>query len=214
MVRGLMGICFHQVATQTALLKESKMDNLTLKTNYSLILRRVTLTALVLIFCATVNPAIAADDASKLLVLDFELNDLTLNPDTTAEEKRVKTLRPLLSSKLSYDYDHRIMELAQDKRDAEVKGKGYIFDRPQVAAEMGASADAEWVVSGRLHKASFLFVYLKAQLIDVSSGRVESDFVVEIKGWEPRLTEKGVEALALQIDDSLKSLNNKLKNSE
>ena len=181
----------------------------TLRKNNWLYFHWVTLTVLVFVLGAAVNTAIADDDVSKLLVLDFELNDLTLNPDTAAEQERVTSLRPLLSSKLSYDHDHRIMELAQDKRDAEVKGKGYIFDRPQVAASMGAMADADWVVSGRLHKASFLFVYLKAQLINVSSGRVDADFVVEIKGWEPRLTEKGVETLAVQIDDSLNSLNNK-----
>lgn len=164
------------------------------------------LSIIALVFCASVKLAVAADDATKLLVLDFELNDLTLNPDITAEQERVSSLRPLLSSKLSYDHDHQIMDLAQEKRDAEVKGKGYLFDRPQVAAGMGAEADAEWVISGRLHKASFLFVYLKAQLIDVNSASVKADFVVEIKGWEPRLTEKGVEALALQIDDSLNKL--------
>ena len=71
---------------------------------------------------------------------------------------------------------------------------------------MARAADADWVVSGRLHKASFLFVYLKAQLIDAADGRIAADFVVEIKGWEPRLTAKGVDTLALQIDESLRTL--------
>ena len=176
------------------------------KLGSSLILHCLTVSVFLLIIGPSLKHAIAADNVSKLLVLDFELNDLTLNPDTAAEETRVSSLRPLLSSKLSYDHNYQIMELDQEKRDAEVKGKGYLFDRPQVTTGMGAAADAEWVISGRLHKASFLFVYLKAQLIDVSTNSVAADFVVEIKGWEPRLTEKGVEALALQIDDSLKKL--------
>jgi len=176
--------------------------------NFNRFSRRV-FTVLVLQFLLSVFHGAIADDVSqgeKLLVLDFELNDLTLNPDTSAEEKRVNSLRPLLSSKLLVAHEHNIMELAQDKRDAEVKGKGYLFDRPQVVAKMGSTAGADWVISGRLHKASFLFVYLKAQLIEVKSGSVKADFVVEIKGWEPRLTEKGVEALALQIDESLSTL--------
>jgi len=147
-----------------------------------------------------------ADGVEKILVLDFELNDLTMNPNLSAEQNRTDSLRPLLSSKLSYDHKHAIMDLDQDLRDAENKGKGYLFDRPSVTARMGASAGADWVVTGRLHKASFLFVYMKSQLIEVASGKVQADFVVEIKGWEPRLTIKGVETLALQIDESLREL--------
>ena len=170
--------------------------------------RRVSLLVVLQFFLLGLQSALADDvsEGDKLLVLDFELNDLTLNPDVSAEEKRVSSLRPLLSSKLLVEHDHKIMELAQQLRDAEVKGKGYLFDRPQVGAKMGAAAGADWVISGRLHKASFLFVYLKAQLIEVASGSVKADFVVEIKGWEPRLTEKGVDALALQIDESLSTL--------
>ena len=142
----------------------------------------------------------------NILVLDFELNDLTLHPNIKHEEERVKTLRPLLTQKLADDFTYSIAELSQSHRDSENKGKGYIFDRPEVAARMARAADADWVVSGRLHKASFLFVYLKAQLIDAADGRIAADFVVEIKGWEPRLTAKGVDALALQIDESLRTL--------
>ncbi len=143
---------------------------------------------------------------TKVLVLDFDLNDLTLHPAIEHEKKRVKTLRPLLTESLKDTHNYSIASLSQQLRDQEDKGKGYVFDRPEVAAKMGRAADAAWVVSGRLHKASFLFVYLKAQLIDATDGRVASDFVVEIKGWEPRLTAKGVEALALQIDESLRTL--------
>lgn len=142
----------------------------------------------------------------NILVLDFELNDLTLHPDTAREEKRVKTLRPLLAKKLSEVFSYQIAELSQHKRDEENKGKGYVFDRPEVAARMARAANARWVVSGRLHKASFLFVYLKAQLINSQDANVSADFVVEIKGWEDRLTEKGVDALALQIDESLRTI--------
>ncbi|MEE9333975.1 MAG: DUF2380 domain-containing protein [Granulosicoccaceae bacterium] len=102
------------------------------------------------------------------------------------------------------DFNYSITTLSQPLRDKE--GKGYIFDRPEVSAKMARAASADWVVSGRLHKASFLFVYLKAQLINAVTGEINADFVVEIKGWEPRLTKKGVDALALQIDESLRAI--------
>ena len=152
-------------------------------------------------------PAISdKKQATNVLVLDFELNDLTMQPNVKHEEERIKTLRPLLTQQLKEAFSYSIAELAQSHRDKENKGTGYIFDRPEVSAKMARAAGADWVVSGRLHKASFLFVYLKAQLIHAENGKVAADFVVEIKGWEPRLTAKGVEALALQIDESLVTL--------
>lgn len=153
--------------------------------------------------------AYAADEpktdllTGTVLVLDFELNDLTLHPDTVREEKRVKTLEPLLSGKLQDIYRYDVLRLSPAELDSESHGKGYVFDRPAVAARLGQKAGADWVVTGRLHKASFLFVYLKSQIIEVASGDIRADFVVEIKGWEPRLTEKGVDALALQVHESL-----------
>lgn len=167
--------------------------------------------AILVIFIALKSSDAIGDESSEsnLLILDFELNDLTLNPDTTKEEARVKTLRPLLKEELESTYSYTIATLDQTLRDKEDKGRGYIFDRPEVSARMARAAGANWVVSGRLHKASFLFVYLKAQLINADTGNIASDFVVEIKGWQPKLTKKGVDALALQIDNSLKKISEK-----
>lgn len=169
---------------------------------------RIFMASLVLILTAAFSSAAASNEnqSASILVLDFELNDLTLYPDTENEEKRVKTLRPLLAEELKEAFSHSIASLPQQQRDQEDKGKGYIFDRPKVAARMARAADAQWVVSGRLHKASFLFVYLLAQLINAETDTVSANFAVEIKGWEPRLTEEGIDTLALQIDESLRTL--------
>ncbi len=145
--------------------------------------------------------------AAGLAVFEFELNDLTLNPNLLEETERTALLRPLLVKQLG---EHHAIEVTENPARARIeadKGKGYLFDRPALAAEIGRDIDLDWVVSGRLHKASFLFVYLKAQLIDVRSGRVAADFVVEIKGPQKKLTRKGVETLAQQISDALDTLN-------
>lgn len=147
-----------------------------------------------------------ANNDSSILIMDFELNDLTLHPQTVMEEKRVVTLRPILTEMLQDTHGREIFDLSDEIRRSAQKGKGYLFDRPKVTGQLGRDVGARWVVSGRLHKASFLFVYLKAQLIDAESLSVKSDFVVEIKGWEPRLTRKGVETLAVQIDQSITEL--------
>ncbi len=152
-------------------------------------------------------PAIAPQASSRVIaVLEFELNDLTLNPDLLAETKRTATLRPLLVEQLTDQYNFSVIENPDSAEIESEKGQGYLFDRPAVAAKIGREAGANWIVSGRLHKASFLFVYLKAQLINTQTGRVAADFVVEIKGPQQKLTHKGIEALAQQINAALESI--------
>jgi len=164
--------------------------------------------SLLLVFIVTLTfsiVSIANDEISEknLLILDFELNDLTLNPAIEEEEKRVALLRPMLTDELQSKYGWQIKDLDDDTRASAQKGKGYLFDRPSASGELGKLAQSRWVITGRLHKASFLFVYLKAQLIDTETLTVKADFVVEIKGAAPKLTRKGIDALALQITDSI-----------
>jgi len=148
----------------------------------------------------------ASESQSHVLVLDFELNDLTLNPAIEKETQRAAQLRPFLSEQLQMAHNLHIAELDENTRISAQKGKGYLFDRPAVSGELGRTANARWVISGRLHKASHLFVYLKAQLIDTQTLSVKADFVVEIKGASPKLTRKGVDALALQISEAVSGL--------
>lgn len=144
--------------------------------------------------------------AASIAVLDFELNDLTLNPNLVEETKRTATLRPLLVEQFNVHQGLRVLENPASAKIEAEKGQGYLFDRPELAARIGREVGAAWIVSGRLHKASFLFVYLKAQLINAQSSRVAADFVVEIKGPQKKLTKKGVESLAQQIITALETL--------
>jgi TolB-like protein len=144
--------------------------------------------------------------ATNIAVLEFELNDLTLNPNLVEEAERTATLRPLLVEQLS---DHHGITVIANPPSARVeanKGQGYLFDRPALVAKIGREIGVDWIVSGRLHKASFLFVYLKAQLINTQTDQVAADFVVEIKGPQKKLTKKGIESLARQINAALETL--------
>ena len=147
-----------------------------------------------------------AVSASSIAVLDFELNDLTLNPNLTEETERAATLRPLLVEQLGSQYRLTVKENPPSAKIEAEKGHGYLFDRPIIAAEIGREGGVDWIVSGRLHKASYLFVYLKAQLINTQSGQVAADFVVEIKGPQKKLTKKGTDSLAEQIYSALLAL--------
>ncbi len=74
-----------------------------------------------------------------------------------------------------------------------------------MAARLGAANGADWVVVGRLHKPSYLFVYLMARLVDVSTGQVAEDLLVEIKGLQDVVSRKGIERLAQKLSPRLRA---------
>jgi hypothetical protein len=134
----------------------------------------------------------------RIAVLEFELNDLTLDPRNPAELERTATIKPLLEQALAAA---KYPSIAVDAADQEVadKGVGYLYDHTDAAAALGRAAGADWIIVGRVHKASFLFVYFKVHLVNVATAKLVADLVVEVKGPQKALTLRGVENIAKQI---------------
>jgi len=160
------------------------------------------------VLCASlVSTALAQSTVPQrtLAVLDFELNDLTLLPNTDAERERTASLRPMLEQELREAGDVRVVEIdpaAVSEADAAF---GYLFEHPEVTARLGAANGADWVVVGRLHKPSYLFVYLMARLVDTRSGEIAEDLLVEIKGQQDVVSRKGIERLAQKLSTRLRA---------
>jgi hypothetical protein len=145
----------------------------------------------------------AAEAARKnIAVLDFELLDLTYAPDVAGEKRRTATLKPLLEEALG-NLGWNVAPVTLDAQQDEERGVGYLYDHADAAASLARSAGADWIVIGRLHKASYLFVYLKAHVVDAASGQQIADLAVEIKGPQERLTRRGVDALAREISETI-----------
>ncbi len=139
---------------------------------------------------------------TKIAILDFELKDLTLIPRTPQELERTASIKPLWEAELkTADYVLIDVDLAQQK--AADSGVGYLFDHHEVAAKLGQTVGADYVLVGRLHKPSFLFSYLMGHLIRVRDGRLVGDYISEAKGPHRKLTIKAVESLAVKIDRAL-----------
>ncbi len=136
---------------------------------------------------------------ATIVVLDFELHDLTLSPGILAEQQRTASIAPMLRQILDTEYGFELVAIDSDTQNAADKGSGYLFEHHDVVAELGREVASDWVVVGRVHKASFLFVYFKALVIDTKTERPIANLTVEVKGTQERLTKKGVEALAEQI---------------
>jgi hypothetical protein len=141
---------------------------------------------------------------NAIAVLDFELNDLTLDPNNATERERTASIRPMLQEALTA-HDFRTVDVDSAAQSAADQGVGYLFDHPDIAASLGKEAGADWIVVGRVHKSSFLFAYLKAHVVNAHTGEQVGDLVVEVKGPQQTLTRRGVDALAQQIADTTRS---------
>jgi hypothetical protein len=142
---------------------------------------------------------------SKIAVLDFELRDLTLLPGIPEELERTASIKPMLEDELT-NSGFEIVHIPREVQKKATSGFGYLFDHHDLAAELAKQYDADYVIVGRLHKPSFLFIYLMAHLVDVKNERLIADYLSEVKGGEKKLTRKGVESLTVKINETFKNL--------
>jgi len=160
------------------------------------------LPALAILFCILTPKVQATENAQsaiRLAVLDFELNDLTLQPGNPAELERTASIAPMLREAFAAKPGYQVIEIsatAQAKADVAF---GYLFDHTNLAADLGATHDADWILIGRLHKPSFLFAYMMGRLVKVESGELLGDYLVEVKGSTRKLTQRGVNNLAERV---------------
>jgi Protein of unknown function (DUF2380) len=141
----------------------------------------------------------------RIAVLDFELKDLTLKPGVPQEVERTASVKPMLEEELQKS-GYKIVTIPMDAQVQATSGVGYLFDHHDTAAQLAQKYNADYVIVGRLHKPSFLFVYLMAHLVDVKHQRLVADYLSEVKGGEKKLTRKGVESLVVKVNDTLSSL--------
>ena len=140
----------------------------------------------------------------RIAVLEFELKDLTLAPRIPAEIKRTASIKPLLENELKKS-GYEVVSITQDAQQQATAGVGYLFDHPDVAAQLGNKFGADYVIVGRLHKPSFLFFYLMAHLVDVKKEALAGEYLYEVKGGEKKLVAQGVEGIAEKITKTLGS---------
>lgn len=156
---------------------------------------------LFLIFLSLSCPAQAQP---RLAVLDFELKDMTLAPGIKVEIERTAAIKPMLVKQLQQaGYD--IIQINKEQQQLMDSGVGYLFNHPDVAAQLAQGNSADYILVGRLHKPSFLFSYLMVQLIEVKSAQLKEHWIVEVKGPQKKLTFKGVESIVVKINSYFKT---------
>lgn len=152
-----------------------------------------------LLMTLSITPALAE---TCIAILDFELNDLTMKPRVPTEIDRTASIKPLLERELQ-SAGYRIINVKPKAQQQANSGFGYLFAHHDVAAALGKSAGADYVLVGRLHKPSFLFAYLMGHLVRVKDGQLIGNYISESKGGDKKLTLKAVESLTVKIDADL-----------
>lgn len=141
---------------------------------------------------------------TRIVVLDFELKDVTLLPNRPEELERTASIKPLLTAELKKS-GFTVLSVEKAAQATAEMGVGYLFDHADVAAQLGKNVGADYVIVGRLHKPSFLFAYLLAEVVNVKSGTLVDSLSIESKGSEKKLTAKAVETLAEKIAAAIHS---------
>jgi len=139
----------------------------------------------------------------RIAVLDFELKDLTLLPRIPTEITRTASIKPMLENELKKS-GYEIVSITQDAQQQASAGIGYLFDHPDVAAQLGHKFGADYALVGRLHKPSFLFFYLMVHLVDVKKEALIGEYLYEVKGSEQELVTRGVEDITEKITKTLR----------
>ncbi|MDD5274401.1 MAG: DUF2380 domain-containing protein [Methylovulum sp.] len=147
---------------------------------------------------AALVSATGVNAAQRVAVLAFELNDITSLPNTPQEQRRTASIQPLLAAAIKQNgYD---IAAITPQAQASANGSfGYLFHFHDLAAKLGAQAQADWVIVGQHSKPSFLFSYLLVHVVNVKSGKLAASFDIELKGNHETVTEHGVRALARKI---------------
>jgi Protein of unknown function (DUF2380) len=158
----------------------------------------------VIALCGLLSFSAAAD--IKIAILEFELYDLTLDPRRPEELERTASIKSSLQKTLHRKGGYDLIEINPGAQEEANAGFGYLFDHHDAAARLGKDFGADWILVGRVHKASFLFVYFMAHLVNAHTQELVGDYIVEVKGPQRMLTIKGVERLAEKVDTTIEAI--------
>lgn len=149
----------------------------------------------------------------KIMVVDFELRDVSPIPNVTQEIERTALIDSVIRKTLTVS-GYELMPACEELKKASDQGNSYLYDRPEVAGEIGGRCGADYVLMGQTWKPSFLFVFPQVQVVDARKNLTREQLVVvsrvvqlEASTLDKNVTEAAAKKLAIQIIDKLKSVN-------
>ena len=130
------------------------------------------LLTLFLLAGTTVSHADAPEVPPKVMVLDYQLNDMTGLPNAPEELERISFLSATFKQKLA----ERGVEIVQvnDTLNTVMKDQSatYLFDNVETAAEHAKESGADYLLICVALKPTYLFVYPRILLVDIKTRKV------------------------------------------
>jgi hypothetical protein len=155
-----------------------------------------------------VNKAESAKPIAKVMVLDFPLNDLTDLPNPPEEVARTADFNQFFKQQLLDDGVELIPVTENIKAIAAAQSATYLFDHPDIAADLAKDSGADYILLGVAMKPTYLFVYPRLLLVETKTKRKAFTAYVQMEGsWlEKTTTANSAQRLAEKVSTKLKEL--------
>jgi hypothetical protein len=157
---------------------------------------------------AGLTPAAYAEPSAKVMVLDFQLNDLTDLPNAPEELARITYLTNAFKQKLIDDgvalvpVNDRLTALTL------AQSPTYLFDHTDVAANLAEGSGADYIIIAVALKPTYLFVYPRLLMVDIKTKKVVLAKASQLESsWsDTNTTARSAEKLATMVSEELKKL--------
>ena len=154
----------------------------------------------------------ALTSTKKIMVVDFELRDVSPIPNVTQEVERTMLIDSVIRKTLT-ENGYTLITACSELKKASDQGNSYLYDRPEVAGTIGGECGADYVLMGQTWKPSFLFVFPQVQVVDTRKNLTREQLVVvsrvvqlEASTLDKNVTKAAAIKLAAQIIEKLKTL--------
>lgn len=157
---------------------------------------------------ALITPVAFAGPGAKVMVLDFQLNDLTDLPNAPEELARIEYLSSTFKQRLVDNGVEIVPVNNQLKTELSGQSPTYLFDRVEHAAKAAEGSGADYLIIGVALKPTYLFVYPRILLVDIKTQKVVMAKASQLESsWSDKnTTARSAERLADMVSEELKKL--------
>ena len=154
------------------------------------------------------NTFAVAEPITKIMVLDFQLNDLTDLPNPPEELARINYLSSIFKQKLADNCIEIVPVNERIQGEMSKNSATYLFDHTDIAVDLAKDSGADYIIVGVAMKPTYLFVYPRLLMIDIKTKRKVFTTYVQLEGsWtEKNTTAHSGEMLAKKVSDQLKEM--------
>ena len=154
---------------------------------------------------APADKAESAKPIAKVMVLDFPLNDLTDLPNPPEEIARTADFNQFFKQRLLDDGVALVPVTESIKTVAATQSATYLFDHPDIAADLAKNSGADYILLGVAMKPTYLFVYPRLLLVEIATNRKAFTAYVQMEGsWlEKSTTANSARRLAEKVTNEI-----------